>query len=115
MRNARILLSFLIGAAVLPGCTKKKAVVSETPAEVTVKYSGVVTLKGAPDCPVLVMPDPGSGETPLLPIGLDKQYLQEGLRLKFTYRPSRASSGSCIKGSPAILEDITVIGGAPAK
>jgi hypothetical protein len=115
MRTAPFLLAALLGAMLLPGCAKKQAVVAEPSQEVTVKYSGVVTMKGAPDCPVLIMLDEGSGDTPLLPIGLDKQYMQEGLHLKFTYRPSRASSGSCMKGTPAILEDIAVIGGAPSK
>jgi len=97
----------------LAGCGDRKPVAQEQPtAPVVVKHSGVVTLKGAVEgCPLLVVLDDGTQEA-LIPIGLDKQYQQEGLRLKFSYRPSRASSGSCTKGNPAILEDITVIGTA---
>lgn len=45
----------------------------------------------------------------LLPIALEERYKRNGLRLKFRYRPSKASSGDCLKGSPAILEEITVV------
>lgn len=45
----------------------------------------------------------------ILPIALDPQYAKEGLRLRFTYRLSRASSGACTKGIPAILENITLL------
>lgn len=106
-------LATTIAALLLLGAcgTKKPAVIEEAPATV-VKHSGVVTMKAAGDgCPLLVILDGGAKEA-LIPIGLDKRYQQEGLHLKFTYRPSRASSGECGKGSPAILEDITVIGEA---
>lgn len=115
MRNHAIPFLLLLATLLPTGCARKLPVAAEPAPGTTTRYSGIVTMKGAPDCPVLIMPDAGSGETPLLPIGLDKQYLVEGMHLKFTYRPSRASSGNCFKGTPAILEDIHVIGGAPAK
>lgn len=106
-------LPLTVAALLLLGaCGTKKPAVAKEPAPTVVKYSGMVTMKVAGDgCPLLVILDGGTKET-LIPIGLDKRYQQEGLRLKFTYRPSRASSGECGKGSPAILEDITVIGEA---
>ena len=50
-----------------------------------------------------------AGGLVLLPIALEDRYKKDGLRLKFRYRPSKASSGDCLKGSPAILEEITIV------
>ena len=83
-------------------------------------HSGTVSTIYVDDgCPFIVIMDRSMGpegtitgpEAPdlLLPIGLDPQYLKSGLYLRFTYRLSRASSGGCTKGMPAILENITVL------
>ena len=73
-------------------------------------HSGTITLGAASEgCPLLLRLDPEKEGQWLLPIALDEQYQKEGLRLKFSYRPSRASSGSCTKGTPAILENIHVM------
>lgn len=45
----------------------------------------------------------------LLPIALEDRYKRDGLRLRFRYLPSKASNGGCLKGSPAVLEEITVV------
>lgn len=45
----------------------------------------------------------------LIPIALEEQYLKDGLRLRFTYRLSRAHNGGCTQGTPAILENIVVL------
>ncbi|MBL8001880.1 MAG: hypothetical protein JNL05_07960 [Flavobacteriales bacterium] len=102
----------LVALLLLGACANKQPAVTGEPAPTVVKYAGTVTLKAAGDgCPLLVILDGGDKQA-LIPVGLDKRYQQEGLRLKFTYRPSRASSGECGKGSPAILEDISVMGEA---
>jgi hypothetical protein len=62
----------------------------------------------AEGCPHLVEITTPEGKQWLIPIALDTQYLKDGLKLRFKHRPSRASSGSCTKGQPAILEEIVV-------
>jgi hypothetical protein len=42
----------------------------------------------------------------LLPIGLDEEFLTNGMELKFTFIQSRAPSGNCYIGMPAILSNI---------
>ncbi len=102
---ALLAMAFTIGS-----CSKSKPVV-EAPAEPVLMYSGIVTLSQAKEgCPVLIRLDPQKTGEVLIPIGLDEKFQKEGMQLKFSYRPSRASSGSCMKGTPAILEDITAIG-----
>jgi hypothetical protein len=101
----------LLAALAMAGCANTKPATTEAPAEPVRMHSGTVTLKAEKDgCPLLVMLDPASSKEALIPIGLDDKYRKEGLQLKFSYRVSRASSGECGKGTPAILEDITVIG-----
>jgi hypothetical protein len=101
----------LLLALALAGCGNTKPATTEAPVEPVIMHSGTVTMKGERDgCPLLVMLDPASSKQMLIPIGLDDKYRKEGLQLKFSYRLSRASSGECGKGTPAILEDITVIG-----
>lgn len=100
--------------ALAVACGSKKTVVVEAPAEVSsdvvMIHSGTIMLGAASEgCPLLLRLDPEKEGQWLLPIALDKQYQKEGLRLKFSYRPSRASSGSCTKGTPAILENIHVM------
>lgn len=110
-----LLLGVLLSQAVITSCGGGKTVTQpEPPAQTVMMYSGVVTLTQAKDgCPLLVRLDPQKTGEVLIPIGLDEKYQREGLQLKFSYRPSRASSGSCMKGTPAILEDIHIIGEPP--
>ena len=63
-------------------------------------------------CPVLIRVD-HSDNLYLIPIGLDDKYKQNGLQLTFKYRPSKASSGDCRKGSPAVIEEVTIVPTAP--
>ena len=68
---------------------------------------GFVTAAYAADaCPWLLQVTTRGAEEWLIPIALDERYLVEGQRLRFTARPSRASSGSCSRGRPAILEEV---------
>jgi hypothetical protein len=77
--------------------------------------TGKVTTQFAGEgCAVLVKLDGAEGKL-LLPVGLDQSYQKEGLMLRFTYRLSRASMGSCRQGQTAILEDITVLPGKPQR
>jgi hypothetical protein len=102
--------ALLATAFIAVSCNKSKPV-AEAPLEPILMHSGTVTLSQAKEgCPLLVRLDPQKTGEVLIPIGLDDKYQKEGLQLKFSYRPSRASSGECMKGTPAILEDITVIG-----
>lgn len=74
------------------------------------RHTGTITTAFAGEgCPVLLMLDGKAEEPILLPIALDERYNVHGMRLSFTWRPSRASSGACMKGMPAILEDIRVL------
>ncbi len=45
----------------------------------------------------------------IYPVALDSIYLKDGMKLKFTYRPSRAFSGKCTKGMPAVIEDVEIV------
>jgi hypothetical protein len=75
--------------------------------------TGRVTMAFAGDgCPVLIRVD-HSDNLYLIPIGLDEKYKQNGLQLTFKYRPSRASSGDCRKGSPAVIEEVSVVPATP--
>lgn len=65
----------------------------------------VTTAFAAEGCPLLVALD-REPDVFLIPIGLDERYTRNGTQLRFRYRPSRASNGGCLKGQPAVLEDI---------
>jgi hypothetical protein len=47
--------------------------------------------------------------TYLYPVQLDEKYRKDGLKIKFRYRPSRAFSGACVVGMPAIFEEVSLI------
>lgn len=81
----------------------------DSPTEV--KHEGIVSREHAEEgCDYLIkLEEAINGSNYLLPIGLDVKYKKQGLKLKFTYRTSRASSGTCMHGQPAILENIEVI------
>lgn len=64
-------------------------------------------------CPVLIRVD-HSDNLYLIPIGLDEKYKQNGLQLTFKYRPSRASSGDCRKGNPAVIEEVSIVPTTPS-
>ena len=71
--------------------------------------TGKVTTAFAGDgCPVLIRVE-HADNLYLIPIGLDAKYKQDGLRLTFKYRPSKASSGDCRKGSPAVIEEVSIV------
>jgi hypothetical protein len=48
-------------------------------------------------------------QTVYFPVALDSSYLVNGLKMKFTYIPSKAFSGACTRGMPIVLSDIEVI------
>jgi hypothetical protein len=82
-------------------------VVSETP------VTGVVTNEYySHGCDFLIKVD-GMSENDtyhlIYPVALDSTYLQNGLKLRFTFYPSRAFSGKCTKGMPAVLQNIEVL------
>ncbi len=75
--------------------------------------TGRVTTAFAGDgCPVLIRVD-HADNLYLIPIGLDEKFKQNGLQLTFKYRPSKASSGDCRKGSPAVIEEVSVVPASP--
>lgn len=77
------------------------------PDPTTMFHTGRITTAFASEgCPLLVTLDEDP-EVHLIPIGLDERYAKNGTQLRFRYRPSRASNGGCMKGQPAVLEDIT--------
>ena len=94
-------------------CGAKKQSVDSTAAveqqEANAGFStGTVTTAMVSDgCPLLVTLD-GVNKVFLIPIGLDERYRRNGLKLRFKYRPSKASIGECRKGQAAILEEISL-------
>ncbi len=105
-------------AALLAACGAKKTSV-DSPAAVEQQEAnngfstGRVTKAFAGDgCPWLIRVD-HSDNLYLIPIALEEKYKQDGLQLTFKYRPSRASSGECRKGSPAVIEEISIVPSAP--
>jgi hypothetical protein len=110
MRN----LLFTAAALALAACGTPKSATENTKAidsqEAGNGYSiGRMTSAHASEGCAWLMKLEDAGGLFLLPIALEDRYKKEGLRLKFRYRPSKASSGDCLKGSPAILEEITVV------
>jgi hypothetical protein len=63
-----------------------------------------------PGCPVSIDMVDGDLFSSVYPVNLDKKYHQEGLRLKFTYTPSRAASPeSCTADMVVALDNIEII------
>lgn len=116
MNMSRSIKSLLLSIACLCAiaCGTKKHTVDSTKAvqqqEAGAGYStGRITTNFAGDgCAILIKLD-GVGNTYLLPIALEEKFKKNGLQLRFKYRPSKASSGDCLKGQPAILEEISVV------
>ncbi len=115
MRSTLLLtaaLALLAGACSRTKPTAEQPKPVEPPPGVTVMYIGTITLaEEGHGCPVLVKVDGIAGKPgpTLIPIGLDEKFLVEGQRIKFSYRASRASSGACKQGDPAILENIAAV------
>lgn len=117
MTGRYLAVCVVVVAMVGCGSTKRSAtIVTPTPATTTTSTTtdeafsfGRVTNGFANDgCPWLISIEKEGSTIYLIPIALDDQYKKDGLHLKFTYRPSKASSGGCMKGQPAILEGITI-------
>lgn len=84
--------------------------VSDAPNGEPERIKGTVTSAFSGEgCPWLVLLDTPTEVGPLIPIALEERYLRDGMRIAFSYRLSRASSGACKKGTPAILEDIAAL------
>ncbi len=110
MRTTTLFLPLLVA---LLSCSPPKRATQDTdlPAAeqdpTTLFHTGrVTTAFAAEGCPLLVALD-REPDVFLIPIGLDERYTRNGTQLRFRYRPSRASNGGCLKGQPAVLEDIT--------
>jgi len=101
------------------GCNNTKKVAENTTEDVVGEeslgsdqveftFGKVTTAHAADGCPYLIMLKTPleDGKQFLLPIGMDEEYLQDGLSLKFVWGVSRASSGNCYTGQPAILSNI---------
>ncbi|MBK7086096.1 MAG: hypothetical protein IPH53_16100 [Flavobacteriales bacterium] len=104
-------LASALTIGLLAACNGRKttAAVESTGSAVEGLLTGTMTTAFANEgCAFLVVLDQPTEFTHLLPIALDEQYLKDGVKLSFTYRLSRASSGNCAKGQPAILENISV-------
>ena len=100
--------------ALLCACGSKKssldnsAAVEQQEANNGFNTGRVTTAFAGDGCPVLIRVD-HADNLYLIPIGLDEKYKQNGLELTFKYRPSRASSGDCRKGSPAVIEEVSIV------
>ncbi len=104
--------------AMLAACGAKKTSVDSAAAieqqEANNGFStGRITNAFASDgCPWLIRVD-HADNLYLIPIALEEKYKQNGLQLTFKYRPSRASSGECRKGSPAVIEEVSIVPASP--
>ena len=127
MKSAHAIVALL---ALTTACHRSKDMVEEPPppppVEETQAMETVPIITGtlssahsAEGCAWLVLVDRefshpangGEATVPemLIPIALEEQYLKDGQRLRFTYRLSRAHNGGCTQGTPAILENVTVL------
>lgn len=108
----RTILSSFIAVVLLTACGGNKDMVNSDKAveqqEANDGYTiGRVTTQFIGDgCPLLIKLE-GTGIY-IIPVALDEKFKRNDLRLKFKYRPSKASSGECQKGNPAVLEEVTV-------
>lgn len=108
----------LLSATLIMACGANKTSV-DSPAAIEQQEAnngfstGRVTMAFASDgCPLLIRVD-HSDNLYLIPIGLEEKYKQNGLQLTFKYRPSRASSGECRKGNPAVIEEVSIVPNSP--
>lgn len=63
-----------------------------------------------PGCPVSIDMVKGDLFTTLYPVNLDRQYYKEGLKIKFSYAPSRAASPeSCTADMVVSVSDVEII------
>ncbi len=106
-----IILAMLIALSAACGAKKQSvdsaAVVEQQEANAGFSTGTVSTAMVGDGCPLVVTLD-GVNNVFLIPIGLDERYKKNGLKLRFKYRPSRASIGECRKGQAAILEEISL-------
>lgn len=108
------LLAIIAVSALVLACGSKKPSVDNAAAveqmEANNGFStGRVTNAFAGDgCPWLIHVD-HADNLYLIPIAMDEKYKKDGLRITFKYRPSKASSGECRKGSPAVIEEVSVV------
>lgn len=90
---------------------KEAAVVNERPMneDDMVDIEGVVRLD-RPGCPVSIDMTKGDLFMTLYPVNLDRQYVKEGLKIKFNYTPSRAASPeSCTADMVVSISDVEII------
>ena len=112
------LVATITACALLCACGSKKTSVDNAAAveqmEANNGFStGRITNAFAGDgCPWLIRVD-HADNLYLIPIALDEKYKKDGLQLTFKYRPSKASSGDCRKGSPAVIEEVSVVPATP--
>ena len=112
------LIAAMAAGALLANCGAKKSsvdnatVVEQMEANNGFSTGRVTRAFEGDGCPVLIRVD-HSDNLYLIPIGLDEKYKQNGLQLTFKYRPSKASSGDCRKGSPAVIEEVSIVPTAP--
>lgn len=122
MRTIIQFIAFTVTIALL-GCSNSKEIGSEQmegpgdPLEVESKpvedhqyiHGTLTTAYEMDGCPHLIhLQAPlEDGTEFLLPVGLDKKFLVNDMKLKFTYLPSRAPSGNCYIGMPAVLSNVS--------
>lgn len=58
-------------------------------------------------CPLLIRVDHAKNLY-LYPIGLEEKFRKHGLHLTFKYRPVKASTGDCRKGSAAEVDEVSL-------
>ncbi len=74
-----------------------------------IEVQGVVRLN-RPGCPVSIDMTNGDLFSTVYPVNLDKQYMKEGLKLKFNFAPSRAPSPeSCAVDMVVSLSNVVII------
>lgn len=81
---------------------------SEGSADAEFIFGKVTTSYESDGCPYLIHLKTPLGEDIkfLIPIGLDEEFLSDGMMLKFEYVFSRANQGNCYIGTPAVLSNV---------
>lgn len=108
-------ISWAFFVMLLVGCKSKKNAntsAKNTPTQEVETFQeekrlGIVRLNAKEGCPVLIeLNEPIGEDTYLIPVSFDEGYKQEGLHIEFRYSISRAHTGDCHSGIPAVLRDL---------
>lgn len=68
---------------------------------------GVVTMKySGSGCALLISVDKDGNEVFYIPVELDEKFKSEGMKVSMTFHVSRINQGSCLVGTPIVIDKI---------